>query len=104
MQEHRLTKIRRLNIEDDVSIQRLAASYIQPEAWYALSPDQRKSIIQVRQKDPTSYPNSNPNADGQGESVKKDAKKARWAKTKDAKRKAWLEAKKGAAKSDGEEE
>jgi len=104
VQDHRLTKVRRLNIEDDVSIQSMASSYIQPEAWYALTPDQRKAIIQARQENPTSNPTNNPSANGQGELAKKEAKRVRRAKVKEAKKKAWMEAKKRAGKPEGEKD
>ena len=102
VQDHRLTKVRRLNVEDNVSIQNLASSYIQPEAWYALTPDQRKAIIQARQENPSGNPTHNPNANSQSELAKKEAKRVRRAKAKEAKKKAWLEAKKRAGAPEGE--
>jgi hypothetical protein len=77
VQDHRLSKVRRLNIEDDVSTQQLSSTYIQPEIWSALTPEQRKAIIQARQETPTSTPTGNPNAKGAGNGGKRKSRHAR---------------------------
>jgi len=56
IQDHRLLKVRRMAGMEDVSDEGAVAnaqssSYIAPEIWKALTPDQRKAIIQARQKD-----------------------------------------------------
>ena len=54
IQDHRLTKIRRLPGMEDVTDESAggqSSSYIAPEIWRTLSPEQRKAIIQGRQKD-----------------------------------------------------
>ena len=56
IQDHRLSKIRRMAGIEDVSDESAVAaaqpsSYIAPEIWKALTPEQRKAIIQARQKD-----------------------------------------------------
>jgi hypothetical protein len=77
VQDHHLSKVRRLNIEDDVSEQQSTSTYIQPDVWHALSPEQQKAIMQARQQNPSNAPTNNPNARNEKGNGGKDSKKAR---------------------------
>jgi hypothetical protein len=48
---HRFSKVRRVNATDDTSTHQPTSTYIQPEVWVALTPAQRKAIIQARERD-----------------------------------------------------
>jgi hypothetical protein len=81
IQDHRLTKIRRLPGMEDVTDEGAgvqSSSYIAPEIWRTLTPEQRKAIIQARQKDsgkPKDDSNANP-------MTKRERNRARRAKAK----------------------
>ena len=82
VQDHRLSKVRRLNVEDDNPEQQSTSTYIQPDVWYALSPEQRKAIMQARQQNPSNTSTNNPNAKNEKGNGEKESKKARRAKAR----------------------
>jgi len=83
IQDHRLSKIRRLLDMNDVSDESAVAAaqpstYIAPEIWRTLTPEQRKAIIQARKKDgskPKDDSSANP-------TMKQERNRARRARTK----------------------
>ena len=83
IQDHRLTKIRRLLDMNDVSDEGAVAAaqpstYIAPEIWRTLTPEQRKAIIQARKKD-----GSRPKDDSSANPMmKQDRNRARRARAK----------------------
>jgi hypothetical protein len=48
---HHFSKVRRINATDDTSTHQPTSTYIQPEVWAALTPAQRKAIIQTRDQE-----------------------------------------------------
>ena len=91
IQDHRLLKVRRMAGMEDVSDEGAvtnvqSSSYIAPEIWKALTPDQRKAIIQARQKDGgKAKSESSPNPMSKRE--KNRAQRARVKAKRDAKKK-----------------
>jgi len=87
IQGHRLTKIRRLPGMEDVTDESAggqSSSYIAPEIWRTLSPEQRKAIIQGRQKD-GGKPKDDSNANPMAKRERNRARRARAKARRDAK-------------------
>jgi hypothetical protein len=97
IQDHRLSKIRRINVTDDASTHQPTSTYIQPEVWAALTPAQRKAILQAREQDTSDEPSNN----AKGDKDKKAQKKARRAQKK-AKAKAQKKQEEGKDEQGGE--
>jgi hypothetical protein len=82
-QEHRFTKIRRLTMMDDTSSVAKTSTYIEPEVWQALSTEQRRAIIQSREKKPQG-PDENKKSPNGGQRNNR-ARRARSARARRAK-------------------
>ena len=103
IQDHRLLKIRRLAGMEDVSDEAAVAvarpnSYIEPEVWNALTPEQRRAIIRARQEDGNKSEDdskSNPKS-------KREKRTRAWRAKLKAKRDA-KQKKKDSQKADGED-
>ena len=92
IQDHRLLKVRRMAGMEDVSDEGAVAnaqssSYIAPEIWKALTPDQRKAIIQARQKDGGNKAKSDLSPNPMSKRERNRARRARVKAKRDAKKK-----------------